>query len=197
MNVLHEREVESKEKQWLSFSRHHNTMPLNALQPGTAVHIKESGSAGILSRTAATPKSYVVDTDKGTVRRNCSPINNVPPQKADYYLQFRQGTHSLQEWETTSAQTWDSCEATPIPLPVINTQKNYQTFTETEGNTETVEPCIFNLVSNGHASFWFIIACHVLVYAKIACIPTSKKKGRCCFSVIDTCVHIVWACMVT
>ena len=56
-------------------------MPLNALQPGTAVHIKESGSAGILSRTAATPKSYVVDTDKGTVRRNCSPINNVPPHK--------------------------------------------------------------------------------------------------------------------
>ena len=40
-------------------------MPLNALQPGTA----------------ATPKSYVVDTDKGIVRRNCSPINNVPPHK--------------------------------------------------------------------------------------------------------------------
>ena len=54
MNVLHEREVESKEKQRLSFNRRHNATPLNALQPGTAVHIKESGSAGIVSRTAGT-----------------------------------------------------------------------------------------------------------------------------------------------
>ena len=81
MNVLREREVESKEKQRLSFNRRHNATALNALQPGTAVHIKESGSAGIVSRTAGTPRSYVVETDKGTVRRNRSHINPIPPDK--------------------------------------------------------------------------------------------------------------------
>ena len=81
MNVLREREVESKEKQRLSFNRRHNATPLNALQPGTAVHIKESGSAGIVSGTAGTPRSYVVETDKGTVRRNRSHINPIPPDK--------------------------------------------------------------------------------------------------------------------
>ena len=82
MNVLREREVESKEKQRLSFNLRYNAMLLNAWQPGTAVHIKESGSAdNIVSRTAGTPRSYVVETGKGIVRRNPSHINPFPPDK--------------------------------------------------------------------------------------------------------------------
>ena len=79
--TLCERELEGKEKHNLSFNRRHNATPLNALQPGTTVHIKESGSAGIVSRTAGTPRSYVVETDKGTLRRNRSHINPTPPDK--------------------------------------------------------------------------------------------------------------------
>ena len=70
MEKLHEREAESKEKQRLNFNHRHNAAPLKALQPGIPVHIKDMGTTGTVTRAAETPRSNMIETEKGTVRRN-------------------------------------------------------------------------------------------------------------------------------
>ena len=81
MGKLREREAESKEKQRLSFNQRHNAVPLKALQPGTPVLIKESVTTNTITPSAETPRSYLIETEKGVVRRNRSHINPIPNDK--------------------------------------------------------------------------------------------------------------------
>ena len=82
MEKLREREAESKEKQRLNFNYRHNAAPLKAPQPGNPVHIKDMGTTGTVTRAAETPRSYVIETEKGTVRRNRSHVNPIPNNKS-------------------------------------------------------------------------------------------------------------------
>ena len=82
MEKLREREAESKEKQRLNFNHRHNAAPLKALQPGIPVHIKDMGTTGTVTRAAETPRSYMIETEKGTVRRNRSHVNPIPINKS-------------------------------------------------------------------------------------------------------------------
>ena len=82
MEKLREREAEIKEKQRLNFNHQHNAAPLKALQPGIPVHIKDMGTTGTVTRAAETPRSYMIETEKGTVRRNRSHINPIPISKS-------------------------------------------------------------------------------------------------------------------
>ena len=70
MEKLREREAESKEKQRLNFNHRHNAATLKALQPAIPVHIKDMETTGTVTRAAETPKSNMIETEKGTVRRN-------------------------------------------------------------------------------------------------------------------------------
>ena len=81
MDKLREREAESKEKQRLNLNQRHNVVPLKVLQPGTPVFIKESGSTGTITRSAETPRSYLIETEKGVVRRNRFHVNPIPTDK--------------------------------------------------------------------------------------------------------------------
>ena len=54
MDKLRGGEAESKKKQRLNFNQRHSVVPLKALQPGTPVFIKESGSTG-----------YLIEMEKG------------------------------------------------------------------------------------------------------------------------------------
>ena len=82
MEKLRVNEAESKEKQRLNFNHRHNAAPLKALQPGIPVHIKDMGTTGTVTRAAETPRSYMIETEKGTVRRNRSHVNPIPNNKS-------------------------------------------------------------------------------------------------------------------
>ena len=69
MDKLREREAGSKETQRLNFNQRHNAIPLRSVQPGTPVHIKDTGTTGTIAGAAETPRSYLVETENGTVRR--------------------------------------------------------------------------------------------------------------------------------
>ena len=82
MEKLREREAESKEKQRLNFNHRHNAAPLKALQPGIPVHNKDMGTTGTVTRPAETLRSHMIETEKGTVRRNRSHVNPIPNNKS-------------------------------------------------------------------------------------------------------------------
>ena len=81
MDKLREREAGSKETQRLNFNQRHNAIPLRSVQPGTPVHIKDTGTTGTIAGAAETPRSYLVETENGTVRRNRSHVNSIPTNK--------------------------------------------------------------------------------------------------------------------
>ena len=81
MDKLREREEGSKETQRLNFNQRHNAIPLRSVQPGTPVHIKDMGTTGTIARAAETPRSYLVETENSTVRRNRSHVNPIPTNK--------------------------------------------------------------------------------------------------------------------
>ena len=45
------------------------------------VHIKDMGTTGPVAGAAKTPKSYLVETENATVRRNRSHVNPIPTNK--------------------------------------------------------------------------------------------------------------------
>ena len=78
MDKLLEREAERKETQRLNFNQRHNAIPLKSVQPGSSVDIKDMGATGTVAGAAETPRSYLVKTENGTVRRNRSHIILIP-----------------------------------------------------------------------------------------------------------------------
>ena len=75
---LREREEESMEKQRINFNQPHNAVQRKPLLPGTPVHIKHLEVPDTVLGAAQTPRSYLIETMKGTVRRNLSHLNPTP-----------------------------------------------------------------------------------------------------------------------
>ena len=75
---LREREEESKEKQRINFNQRHNAVHRKPLLPGTPVHIKHLEVPGTVLGAAQTTRSYLIETEKRTVRRNLSHLNPTP-----------------------------------------------------------------------------------------------------------------------
>ena len=87
IDKLRQKEAESKEKLRTNFNQRHRSVPLEPLQPGTQVSINDGNTAGTVTGTVAsaaeTPRSYTVETGRGTVRRNRSHITPVPGDKPE------------------------------------------------------------------------------------------------------------------
>jgi len=83
MDKLREKEAGSKDIQRLNLSQWHNVIPSKSVQPGTPVHIKDMGTTdhGTVAGAAKTPRSYLVETENATVRRNRSHVNPIPNNK--------------------------------------------------------------------------------------------------------------------
>ena len=67
-NCVREREAQNKEKQRLNFNQQHRVAALKPLQHGVPVYIKDTETTGTVTGTARTPRSYMINTEKGTVR---------------------------------------------------------------------------------------------------------------------------------
>jgi transposase InsO family protein len=63
-------EMQQKEKQRQNFDRRHATKAARALAPGETVFVKDMSKPGEVLAKHHNPRSYVVRTERGTIRRN-------------------------------------------------------------------------------------------------------------------------------
>ena len=71
--------MEAKERsyrlnQQLSFNKHHRVVELPTLHPGDHVWVRDQDRHGLILGKTEQPHSYLVDTNKGTLRRNRSAL---------------------------------------------------------------------------------------------------------------------------
>ena len=67
---LQNTEETQKLKQRFWFNKRHRAKPLSSLQPGDPVWLQENGKPASVIQHADTPRSYIVETENGMLRRN-------------------------------------------------------------------------------------------------------------------------------
>ncbi len=82
-------ERRAKEKQQCWYNMHHRACPLLILQPGQSVWLPREESQGTVIRPAETPRSYIVRTDEGLLRRNRTHMQAIHP------TQYQEPTESM------------------------------------------------------------------------------------------------------
>ena len=75
------RESISKSKQEMVFNTRHNAKPLPSIEPGTKVFVKDLQRLGKVIEAASTPRSYKVETQTSTIRRNRAHLTPMPNQQ--------------------------------------------------------------------------------------------------------------------
>lgn len=76
-------EKQLKEKQQLRYNLCHRARPLWPLQPGQNVWLPREEKRGTVVQKATTPRSYIIHTDEGQIRRNRThlrPVHQLQPQ---------------------------------------------------------------------------------------------------------------------
>lgn len=71
-------EEENKRKQQLNYNRRHNTYPLPHLRAGDHVWVSDTKERGTVLKPAHTPRSYLIETPSGVLRRNRYHLTNTP-----------------------------------------------------------------------------------------------------------------------
>uniref|UniRef100_A0A8C6SPN1 Gypsy retrotransposon integrase-like protein 1 n=1 Tax=Neogobius melanostomus TaxID=47308 RepID=A0A8C6SPN1_9GOBI len=72
LQTFRKKDEEGRCEQAKHYNRRHRTRQLSKLTPGQKVWITTEGTTGEVVRPANTPRSYVVETDRGFLRRNRS-----------------------------------------------------------------------------------------------------------------------------
>uniref|UniRef100_A0A3B4F9Q1 Integrase catalytic domain-containing protein n=1 Tax=Pundamilia nyererei TaxID=303518 RepID=A0A3B4F9Q1_9CICH len=80
---LREREGKAREKQWKWFDNRHRAQDLTGLHPGDQVWITDMKTNGTISGRADTPRSYLVETPRGLLRRNRSHLIKLKGTKTE------------------------------------------------------------------------------------------------------------------
>ena len=78
-----EKESRYREKQAENFNSRHKTSLLPQLQRGDDVWIRDQGRTGTVVDKSNSPRSYLVETEKGVVRRNRSALTSTTPSKSN------------------------------------------------------------------------------------------------------------------
>jgi len=78
MERLQEKEAESKERMRRSYNERHAAVEQPALKPEEQVFVKDMEVEGTVKQTAGTPRSYLVETPKGILRRNRAHLLKLP-----------------------------------------------------------------------------------------------------------------------
>lgn len=76
--LLQEKEQRYRENQRQYYNKRHAASPSPELNAGDAVHIKDLDRPGIVATQHHNPRSYVVNTDQGVVRRNRTHLVSTP-----------------------------------------------------------------------------------------------------------------------
>ncbi|KAK0148358.1 hypothetical protein N1851_011319 [Merluccius polli] len=70
VNSYRKSEKQAKKKQQQCYNLRHRARPLHLLQPGQNVWLPRENKKGTVIQHATTPRSYIIHTDEGQVRRN-------------------------------------------------------------------------------------------------------------------------------
>ncbi|KAK0140295.1 hypothetical protein N1851_022770 [Merluccius polli] len=70
VNSYRKSEKQAKKKQQQRYNLRHRARPLHLLQPGQNVWLPRENKKGTVIQHATTPRSYIIHTDEGQVRRN-------------------------------------------------------------------------------------------------------------------------------
>lgn len=82
---LSREEFMGKQRQEFYFNRRHNARDLETLTPGTPVWIRDQRTYGEVTQKLSQPRSYMVKTPKGTIRRNR--VNLIPSFQKQLIIQ--------------------------------------------------------------------------------------------------------------
>lgn len=83
--LLKKWEENNKAKEKMNFDRRHGTRPLKPLQTGQRVWISDQRQTGHITSPSNAPRSYLVETDRGVIRRNRLHLVPVPaPSSSEY-----------------------------------------------------------------------------------------------------------------
>ena len=72
-----------KQIQKKCFDDHHAVKELKEIPSGTAVWVRDLKVPAVVTNAAETPRSYIIQTPKGTVRRNRKFLNTYPSKQVD------------------------------------------------------------------------------------------------------------------
>lgn len=95
LRAFREKDKELKEKQRKSFNLRHKAKELPVLVPGQRVWIRTAQTTATVQGPASTPRSYTVETDQGSLRRNRAHLTVLPER----------GLSCSDETKTVSRQT--------------------------------------------------------------------------------------------
>lgn len=74
VKLIQKRELNNKKKQKQNFDRRHRARNLRQLKPGNNVWLKDQKCPGVVKTCLDLPRSYVIKTQEGDVRRNRSHV---------------------------------------------------------------------------------------------------------------------------
>lgn len=77
-SLLREKEYRNREKQRDYYNHRHGVRPSPELQPGDSVHIRDLDRPGVIASQHQNPRSYIVHTNNGNVRRNRTHLVSTP-----------------------------------------------------------------------------------------------------------------------
>nr|XP_040578314.1 uncharacterized protein K02A2.6-like [Lepeophtheirus salmonis] len=80
--ALHQLEENKKTAQKINFDRRHAAKPLITLQKGDEVVIPDRRQSGIVIGNS-TPRSYIIETDTGSYKRNRAHLNKMPSPRLE------------------------------------------------------------------------------------------------------------------
>ena len=117
-DAIKAKEVANKEKQCLNFSQRDATRELSLLQPGDPVWIRDMKRSGEVVAASSSPRSYIIKTQKATVRCNRAAI--ISTQAAEHNAQPATAATPLQSPELQTLPTpMQQCVASRSPTAAV------------------------------------------------------------------------------
>ena len=120
MNSLKIIEQAYRQKQKLNYDRRHRARNLPLLRQGDHVWVKDILERGTVVSNAGTPRSYIVETPRGTLRRNRYHLSPTPIAPATRTDLPEDGASTAVNTPVTPANPCDSGQQTPVkegPVP--------------------------------------------------------------------------------
>ena len=104
-DAIKAKEVANKEKQCLNFNQRHAARELPPLQPGDPVWIRDMKRSGEIIAASSSPHSYIIKTQKGTVRHNRAAIISTPAAEPNAQPATAATPHQLPVLQTPPTPT--------------------------------------------------------------------------------------------
>ena len=83
LSIVRGKEEVRKQKQKAYFDSHHGARDLKKIPVGTEVWVQDMKVPATVTREAETPRSYIVSSPRGTIRRNRKDLTPLHPSSSD------------------------------------------------------------------------------------------------------------------